>query len=358
MNYKISVIVPVYNVSEYIVNCLNSIARQDYAESFECILVDDCGTDNSIELVEEFIAHYSGKVNFRLVSHDNNRGLSAARNTGINCANGDYVLFVDSDDELKDNCLTTLSEPLQKEPFDFIFANYEVICSWTDMNLSLAVKDGPVYGQQNIADIYHWGWFSSACNKLICLDFLKKNSLFFKENLIHEDELWSFQLACVANSMYIINKYTYTYFFRRNGGSIMSDLQSHRHLDAYLQVAESMTSFMKTRKIKHNDNLCKVVEWVKYNRCISLSMSSEPFAETFRLYKYLRSIDFERPKPTSLSIKERILAFHNILPLFLGFLWNYLSRCISSFLVSMRHSSINIDNTKNNCSYPLQNAET
>lgn len=72
---KISVIVPVYNVSAYIVNCLKSIVQQDYSESFECILVDDCGTDNSIELAKEFIEQYSGIVDFRIVTHEHNRGV-------------------------------------------------------------------------------------------------------------------------------------------------------------------------------------------------------------------------------------------------------------------------------------------
>lgn len=334
---KISVIVPVYNVSAYIVNCLKSIVQQDYSESFECILVDDCGTDNSIELAKEFIAQYSGIVDFRIVTHEHNKGQSAARNTGINLATGDYILFLDSDDELNPNCLSMLSSPIKKESYDFVFANYQAVCDWTDMNIPLQLPEGPIMGQNNIADCYHWGWFSTVWNMLISRRLVLQNSLFFVENLLHEDELWTFQLACVANSMYVVDERTYKYFIRGNGGSIMHDLVSNRHIEAYCTVAQKMTEFVKEKNIKHNDNICKVVEWVKYNRCISLSMSSESFANTFRLYKRLRSLDFERPQSASLSTKERILAFHNNLPLYLGFLWCYLSRRISAFLVALRH---------------------
>ena len=333
---KISVIVPVYNVSAYIVNCLKSIEQQDYSEPFECIIVDDCGNDNSMELVNEFVRNYHGNIIFKIVEHQQNRGLSAARNTGIKNAQGEYVLFVDSDDELNPNCLTRLSTPIGKERYDFVFANYEAICSWTDMNLPLQLSEGPIYGQQNIADCYHCGWFSMAWNKLIRKDCITDNALYFVENLIHEDELWTFQLACVADSMYVVNDRTYKYYIRGVGNNIMQDLLSRRHVEAYCQVAQQMASFLRTRNIYHNDNLCKVIEWVKY-RTINLSMSSDSFIETYRIYKRLMSFECELPIIANLDRKERFLAFHNKLPLPLGFLYCYLTRKISNALVAWRH---------------------
>ena len=336
---KISVIVPVYNVSAYIVNCLKSIVQQDYSESFECILVDDCGTDNSIELAKEFIAQYSGIVDFSIVTHEHNRGLSAARNTGINLATGDYILFLDSDDELNPNCLSMLSSPIKKESYDFVFANYQAVCDWTDMNIPLQIPEGPILGQNNIADCYHWGWFSTVWNMLISRRLVLQNSLFFVENLLHEDELWTFQLACVADSMYVVNDRTYKYYIRGVGGNIMQDLWSRRHVEAYCQVAQQMASFLRSRNIYHNDNLCKVIEWVKY-RAVNLSMSSDSFIETYRIYKRLMSFECELPITSNLERKEKFLAFHNKLPLPLGFLYCYLTRKISNALVAWRHRNL------------------
>ena len=101
----ISIIVPVYNVQEYVIECLESIAAQTYTTGVESILVDDCGTDNSMKAVHDFLDEYQGEIDIRIARHEHNRGLSAARNTGIMNAKGKYLLFVDSDDTISANCL-------------------------------------------------------------------------------------------------------------------------------------------------------------------------------------------------------------------------------------------------------------
>ena len=94
----ISVIIPVYQVSDYVERCLRSVMQQTYSH-FECILVDDATEDDSIGKCERMIAEYEGDISFRILHHQQNRGLSAAHNTGIDAAKGDYLLFVDSDDK-------------------------------------------------------------------------------------------------------------------------------------------------------------------------------------------------------------------------------------------------------------------
>lgn len=87
----ISVIIPIYNVEPYIEDCLKSVATQTcltQGVQLECILVDDCGKDQSIPICERFIDDYSGPIAFQILHHDHNRGLSAARNTGMQVAQG------------------------------------------------------------------------------------------------------------------------------------------------------------------------------------------------------------------------------------------------------------------------------
>ena len=93
----ISIIIPVYNVEKYIRECLESVAAQTYTD-LEVILVDDCGTDGSMRVVKEFVDTYDGPIKFKVIRHERNRGLSAARNTGIDVAQGEYISFIDSDD--------------------------------------------------------------------------------------------------------------------------------------------------------------------------------------------------------------------------------------------------------------------
>lgn len=95
-----SIIVPVYNVEKYIDKCLASILRQTF-KNFECIIIDDCSPDNSNAIIDKYV-----KLDQRFkVIHQKNMGVSVARNTGLDIAKGDYIIFVDSDDYIADDYL-------------------------------------------------------------------------------------------------------------------------------------------------------------------------------------------------------------------------------------------------------------
>lgn len=89
----VSIIIPVYNVAPYIEDCLRSVMRQTYAGPMECLIVDDCGTDESIHIAERLITEYNGPIHFDILHHNHNRGLSAARNTGIENAVGGGISY-------------------------------------------------------------------------------------------------------------------------------------------------------------------------------------------------------------------------------------------------------------------------
>lgn len=107
----ISIIIPVYNVAPYIEKCLETVISQSY-ENLEIILVDDCGSDNSMDIVRDFCSSHIG--NFVLLNHERNRGLSVARNTGVKHAKGDYLFFLDSDDELPKDAIRNFVQYLNK----------------------------------------------------------------------------------------------------------------------------------------------------------------------------------------------------------------------------------------------------
>ena len=103
----ISIIVPIYNVEEFIAECLQSVVAQTYRD-YELILVDDCGTDGSMSVAARFASHPALEGKMRILRHDRNRGLSAARNTGTAAAKGKYILFLDVDDSLSPEFLQFL----------------------------------------------------------------------------------------------------------------------------------------------------------------------------------------------------------------------------------------------------------
>ena len=95
----VTIIIPVYQVSAYVERCILSVMDQDY-DAIECIIVDDATQDDSIEQCERLIERYNGPILFKILHHQYNRGLSAARNTGTDAASGDYLYYLDSDDEI------------------------------------------------------------------------------------------------------------------------------------------------------------------------------------------------------------------------------------------------------------------
>lgn len=123
MQVDVSILIPVYNVQDYILRCLESVSSQSYTGTMECLIIDDCGTDGSIDIARRFIAEYNGSVNFRIISHDRNRGLSAARNTAVAHAEGEYIMHLDSDDWLEKCALEELMNKQKEAGADIVSGN-------------------------------------------------------------------------------------------------------------------------------------------------------------------------------------------------------------------------------------------
>lgn len=229
MNLKISIIVPIYNVEDYINRCLSSIVNQTY-QPFECIMVDDCSNDRSSELCSQFISSYKGGINMIYLHHERNRGLSAARNTGTDKAKGDYILYIDSDDELPLDSIENMVAVAEKYP------NSELIQGKTKSIPYNEYYNTDIYDNINFVNDSEWiknSFFYSpdskqlpvnAWNKLLKRDFIIKNKLFFGEGLINEDQLWMFYVINTLKNMSFVHHDTYIHYTRPN--SIMTNMKS------------------------------------------------------------------------------------------------------------------------------------
>lgn len=256
---KVSIIIPVYNVEPYISDCLHSVMAQTYTGELECIIVDDRGKDNSMAVAEREVSAYNGKVDFKIIHREQNGGLSAARNTGIRQATGDYLYFLDSDDEITPDCIALLAEKAASMQPDFVIGGYRV--TGTDKKIpSLHLPDGTfLKGEEIIKTYSHGKWYMMACGKLVNRKFLNDNSLFFKEGLLHEDELWSFQLACLAQSMAVMSRETYVYKVRE--GSIMVNANMElKRIVAFKTIIEEMVDFVKSREIGSMQAVCVILQ--------------------------------------------------------------------------------------------------
>lgn len=243
---SVSIIVPVYNVGPYVEDCIRSVMRQTYTGPMECIIVDDCGTDNSMEIVKRLITEYDGSISFKILHHTHNRGLSAARNTGMGIATGDYVFFLDSDDELTPDCLEKLTNPILKDDsIEMVMGNHNVVSNGSLVFSSNRphFSESDLASQKAVRDFY----FSfrnprfpvEAWNKLTKKDFLECNNISFIEGILFEDNPWLFLVIKHLRHLYIVSDVTYFYHKRpyslTTGASVKED--AHYHAIVFHEIA-------------------------------------------------------------------------------------------------------------------------
>ena len=218
----LSVIIPVYQVEPYVRRCLESVMSQRQADAdIECLIVDDCGEDRSMEIVRQTIADYRGTIRFKIIEHDKNRGLSVARNTGLMKATGDYVMFVDSDDYLMPESISSFAENLRQHPeADMLVGNVRNCKNdellFPDLREPQLLKGNrEIFLQMLHRQIYLYAW-----NKLIRRSVLSEHAVRFVEGILYEDESWSYQLFSCLDTILLLPKVTYVYEY--NGQSIVN----------------------------------------------------------------------------------------------------------------------------------------
>lgn len=215
----LSLIIPVYRVAPYVERCLKTVMSQTY-DHFECILVDDASPDDSIARCERMIADYRGNIRFRILHHEHNRGLSAARNTGIDAATGDYILFVDSDDMITDDCVERLMEPVLADPtIEMVYAAYMKFADNGQMHQpKIFARERAEYKTQREVRDYFLDrrrlFVNAAWNKLTRRDFINRHGLRFREGQLWEDALWTFFEMKHLSHLVFIPAVTYFYFQR------------------------------------------------------------------------------------------------------------------------------------------------
>ena len=128
MNKDISIIVPVYNTAKYLKRCLDSIINQKFDNiNYEIIVVNDASTDNSLEIINEYLKNDNRII---LIDKKENQGLSEARNSGIEIAQGEYILHIDSDDWIEDNYIYDMVTLAKKENADMVVSDFILENSW------------------------------------------------------------------------------------------------------------------------------------------------------------------------------------------------------------------------------------
>ena len=252
---KVSILIPVYNVSKYIKRCLSSVAEQTFTD-IECILVDDCGSDDSIELAQRYINEYRGNITFSIFHHDKNKGQAAARNTALRHATGEYVFFLDSDDAITPDCIKKLIDMMLKYP-DAIFAQGNFLDKRGNISKYGWKNQLPEYSNEQ-SELDHCILsvvVYSACNKLIRKSFLTEHNLFFPEGIIHEDLYWTFFIAKYTKAAAFLNEGTYIYYINEN--STMTSISNQARIRRYSSRLFASEAFIADLDIKKDASKCQ-----------------------------------------------------------------------------------------------------
>lgn len=215
---KLSVVIPVYNVAEYLSKCITSIVEQSYSD-MEIILIDDGSTDGSLLICNE-AATKDPRIN---VVSQKNAGVSVARNTGLKMATGDYITFVDSDDWLESDMYERMIEAAASQNFpDLLMCDFTIVFSASTRNISSALRRGYYRKREIIIEIFptltvteSFGRVPivSACICLFKKEFIVKNKVQFDANLKFSED-YLFMAACILNMQsfyYLKGDFFYNY---------------------------------------------------------------------------------------------------------------------------------------------------
>ena len=216
--HKISVGFPVYNVESYVRQSLISILNQDF-DNYEIIVVDDSGKDKSMNIIKELASSHPYGNKIRIIKHEINKGLAEARNTAIKNAKGKYIYFVESDDRITPNTLSTFYDATEKYQAEVVIGS-----NYKQKGEDIWVEDGDVfpsiqflkvgeftsYLYQNMKDIMP----NTAWNILFNMDFLNKNHLLFPNIRFQEDIAFDELYHPCIQKIVFLSDLTYYYLLR------------------------------------------------------------------------------------------------------------------------------------------------
>jgi len=251
----ISINIPIFKCEDYIFRCLESVKNQTY-QNIEIILVNDCTPDNSLSIIDKFTQD-NPNLNIKLIHHTENAGLSVVRNTGIEHSNGEYIYFLDSDDDITNDCIEKLAKNVVENKTEMVIAQNRWINTFDhstkDFGFSTDFSTLVYSDNLSIFKAYCRGSFPvSSWNKLVKLSFIKENEIYFVPGLYAQDELWMFHVMEKINSLSIIKDITYNYYLHANSvvfNRTKKNSENHQTILEWISKSYHQTESEKRKKL-------------------------------------------------------------------------------------------------------------
>lgn len=275
---RFSLVIPIYNVAPYLQQCLESVLAQT-CDDWEAVCVDDGSTDNSSAL----LSAYAAKDNRISIITQDNRGLSAARNAGLEVAKGDYVIFVDSDDWVESSMLSRLAEETDGS---------DIVC------FACRRTDNEAFDTLAVEECIGWDYYNHHALEarkvpFVCVwqrcyqrQFLLENNLWFREGILHEDNEFTPRACFKAQSVKVVPNVLYNYRVRPNSimttrgrkskesliliGNELSNLFSHENGIDKTIIYRALTQYYQMAFINNTSEedryLLPQIDWHAYRR--------------------------------------------------------------------------------------------
>lgn len=324
---KVSIIVPVYNVEKYLERCLESLIKQSY-QNLEIICVNDCSPDESQKIIDAYVEKYPDKV--KTVMNPQNMGLGNTRDNGRKYAEGEYIMFVDSDDFVDSNWVEVYVETMEKEKLDMVIGGFS-------LTNEKGIQPQPV--PDSPFSIY---MYASACTKIYRKEFLEKNNISFGGIRRSEDVYWTLSLALHNPKYRIINNAGY--FYWQNTESITRKMDKGKQVaeDLHLLLGrlkedlplETASQFQKDM-IEYNFILYTVAWLYLYNHKCGISEMKKRYYDYFGIlkefypdYKMNPMVGFGKVKAGSTGVRLIVSVEMLMQKIGLGKLIYYIRACI------------------------------
>lgn len=262
--YDLSIIVPIYNAEKYINNCVDSIINQTFT-SYELILVNDGSTDATRELIRK----YEYLENVKIIDK-NNDGLSSARNTGIEASRGEYITFVDNDDQIDMHIYEKVFEIINKFTPDLI--EFSVSIDFVDDGYSLEerfpniflAKDDSL--EDNIPRLMKTGLLNYVWNKVYKASIIRENNIRFSKKAInYEDLMFNFEYFRFLSTFYHLDFIGYHYLKRKTDSMVSRYVKDNDQI--FLQKESALENFIVDMKLSDNQEM---IEYQKHLRVLNL----------------------------------------------------------------------------------------
>lgn len=264
MNADISIVVPVYNSEETLGELIESILRQSFNGSIECLFIDDGSIDNSIKKIEEYHSDFEQRgIVYRIYKDGQNKKQGARRNQGIDMAHGDYILFIDSDDYIHSKTLeVTYNSAKEDDDIDMVYFNYAFYFQNKEKKQRVLPKvynylynSGSLLVGEDCEKLFDYDPLFTV-NKLYKRSFLIENSIKFGEGYFYEDIEFYVEAAQYAKKVKLLPNIFY-YVRSHESSTTKTDTDSTVHMDSYIMALENTLSRFNPRQESSYYNLTK-----------------------------------------------------------------------------------------------------